>query len=249
LKGVKYLLAALVMGISTIVMADDVMDNLTKTVAANLKHAYPNTKIQSVSPTPLPGIYQVVMGRNVAFVDASGRYFIFGHLFDMQKQVDLTASTSASADDGTQNVRLNFKDLPLNEAIKTVHGNGSRVVAVFSDPECPYCRQLEPELAKLNNVTIYTFLLPLASIHPDSPAEATAIWCQHDRSKAWNDFMLRGTQTSPPKAGCKTPLADIQTLAAKYNINGTPYLISGDGRIMPGAANSERLEAFIGGKQ
>jgi thiol:disulfide interchange protein DsbC len=249
LKGVKFVLAAmaLVAVASTSVHAADVMDGVAQSVAQNLRKNYPNTQFQKVSATPLAGIFEVVMGRNTAYTDASGRYFLFGHLFDMQKQVDLTA---AQGEEPTQEkTRINFKDLPLDKAIKTVRGDGKRVVAVFSDPECPYCKKLEPELEKLNNITVYTFLFPLDSLHPDSPAKATAIWCQADRAAAWREYMLHGKLPEQPTAkDCKPPLIAVQALAAKYRINGTPFLISADGRTMPGAASSERLEAFIGAR-
>jgi thiol:disulfide interchange protein DsbC len=95
------------------------------------------------------------MGRNLAYVGSDARYFLFGHLYDMREQRDLTADRLEAAR------RIDFASLPLADAITTVRGDGSRVLAVFSDPDCPYCRKLEQELAKLDNVTVHTFLYPL----------------------------------------------------------------------------------------
>jgi thiol:disulfide interchange protein DsbC len=184
------------------------------------------------------------MGHNVAFVEPSGRYFIFGRLFDMEKQQDLTTEIEP------ESKKVDFAKLPLDKAIKTVHGSGERVMAVFSDPECPYCKKLESELSKLDNVTIYTFLYPLEAIHPDAKAIARAVWCQPDRSAAWSDLMLRNKSPRAAKvAKCDAPLDTVKSLASKYDIQGTPFLIAMDGRTLPGAATAERLDKFLGAKR
>ena len=81
----------------------------------------------------------------------------------MKTQRDLTAERM------DKQQRVDFAQLPLGDAIKIVRGKGERVLVVFSDPDCPYCKRLEPELDKLNNVTLYTFPYPLESLHPESP--------------------------------------------------------------------------------
>ena len=111
------------------------------------------------------------MGKNAAYTDATGRYFVFGHLFDMKEQRDLTAERVEKA------ARIAFGELPLADAIKTVRGKGERVLAVFSDPDCPYCRRLEAELDKLDNVTLYTFPYPLEGLHPEAKDKSIAVWC------------------------------------------------------------------------
>ena len=75
--------------------------------------------------------------------------------------------------------RVNFEDLPLSDAIKVVKGNGERTIAIFSDVDCPYCKRLEKEeLINVDNITIYTFLYPLA-IHPKARAKSEKIWCSY----------------------------------------------------------------------
>jgi len=106
-------------------------------VQRNLRLMYPKTRFGTISPTPLPGIYEVVMGRNVAFVEESGRYFIFGRMFDMEKQEDITSGAEAAQ---PASPAVDFASLPLQHAIKSVHGEGRRTLAVFTDPVCPYCK-------------------------------------------------------------------------------------------------------------
>jgi thiol:disulfide interchange protein DsbC len=86
-------------------------------MTARLKQMYPATRIERVDPSEIPALYEVVMGQNVAYTDASGRYFVFGHLFDMQTQRDLTAERLEKQQ------RVAFSELPFADAIKTVRGN------------------------------------------------------------------------------------------------------------------------------
>src|SRR5262245_62965999 len=106
-------------------------DPTVTALEARLKMLYPNTEVTQVAPSALAGLWEVVLGRNVAYTDATGRYFLFGHLYDMSAQRDLTAERQESLQ------RIDFSSLPLEDAIKTVRGKGSRVMAVFSDPDCP----------------------------------------------------------------------------------------------------------------
>src|SRR5471030_1510939 len=106
-------------------------------MAARLKDLYPATRFGEVNSTAWPGVFEVVMGSNLAYVDASGQYFMFGHLYDMKVQRDLTAERKDLL------TRVEFAAWPLNDAVKEVRGTGLRKFAIFSDPDCPYCRKLE----------------------------------------------------------------------------------------------------------
>ena len=231
---VQGLIAATCMAIANMSFS---ADTPATALAKRLRELYPNTAVSAVTESPLPGLYEVVMGRNIAYTDERGRYFLFGHLFDMPAQRDLTAERKDELG------RVDFMQLPVKDAIKTVHGAGSRVLAVFSDPDCPYCRKLEPELAKVDDVTIYTFLMPLTELHPDARNKAVAIWCSADRAKAWSALMLRNQ--TPPTANCDNPVERNVALGERFQITGTPTLISADGRLMPGAASATQIEAWL----
>ena len=207
---------------------------------ARLKELYPSTRITAVRPSEVSGLYEVTMGRSVAFTDPTGRYFVFGHLFDMKEQKDLTAQRLSDIN------RIDFAQLPLQDAIKTVRGDGSRKLAVFSDPDCPYCKGFEGELAKLDNVTVYTFLYPLESLHPEAKGKSERIWCASNRAKAWSEFMTMGKLPNGPK--CATPIERISQLAGSLGINGTPTLILQDGSLIPGAASAAEIERRLAGK-
>ena len=234
MRGLSLLLTALLAASS---YAGDAPADVVKAIAANLKQRYPATRIDQVVPSPLPGIYEVVMGRTVAFSDAEGRYFIFGHLYDMQTQRDLSAERKESL------AKVDWSALPLENSIKFVSGKGERVLAVFSDPDCPYCKKVEAELAKLDNVTIYLFPFPIQSLHPNAVAKSTVIWCAKDRAQAWRDALTGGKLVG--KGDCENPIAANVALAERLGINGTPTLIARDGRLLPGAASADRISAWL----
>lgn len=214
-------------------------DTLKETaVLANLKQRYPSTVIKSVTSTNLPGIYEVVMGKNVAYVEETGRYFIFGHLFDMQTQTDMTEGKIMAE----QVAKMDFKSLPIKDAVTIVRGDGSRKLAIFSDPDCPYCKQLENNIANMNNVTIYLFMFPIEQLHPQAKAKAIAVWCSSDRSKAWDGLMRRN---EVPTGSCENPIDRNVALAESLGINGTPTVVFTDGSIIPGAPSAAKLEQLL----
>jgi thiol:disulfide interchange protein DsbC len=194
-----------------------------------LKGLYPATRFTSVAGTPIDGVYEVVMGQNVAYVGGDGRHFLFGHLFDMRTQTDLTADKLLATGDetATQARQVNFATLPLQDAVKMVKGDGSRRLAVFSDPRCPYCKALDEELAKLDNVTVYTFLLPW--LGPESRPAAEALWAD----------------AVPDRANDTTVLDRNLKLASQLGLRGTPMLIASDGRVSEGARSAEALDAWL----
>jgi thiol:disulfide interchange protein DsbC len=137
---------------------------------------------------------------------------------------------------------IDFKTLPLDLAIKNVKGDGSRVLAVFSDPHCPYCQRLEKELEQMDNTTVYTFLFPIEQLHPGATQDAHGLWCSTDRPGAWKKWML--TQVTPEaKQGCSDdPLAKIHELGDKLKINSTPTVFLSNGRRVTGALPAAELE-------
>ena len=205
-----------------------------------MKEKYPATQVVTVNPSPIAGLYEVVMGKNIAYTDDAARFIVFGHVFDMQTQQDLTADRLA------QLTKIDWASLPLANAIKTVKGNGKRTLAVFSDPDCPYCKSLETSLEKLDNVTIYTFLFPLTSLHPQSEAKAIDIWCSKNPSAAWRHWMVKAEAPKASKADCANPIKENVALGQSLGIVGTPTLIAPDGSTKPGAAPIEQIEAWLG---
>ena len=204
-------------------------------VLQKLKTTFVNTPFTEVRATPISGIYEVLMGKDIAYTDATGRYFMFGNVMDMQTQRNLTQERRSEIN------KVDVSTLKLGDAIKTVKGDGKRVLYVFSDPECGYCKRLEPTLQQLNNVTIYTFLFPI--LGEKSNQSAKSVWCATDKNKAWAEYMLRGGTLLP--AECDTPIQRNVALGTALGITGTPTLISGSGRMQPGAIPLDKLEELL----
>ena len=228
------------LGVTANVQAGEAKTSATReltNLTERLQALYPSTRFGEIRPTPWPGVFEVVMGANLAYVDASGQYFLFGHLYDMKAQRDLTAERKDAL------AHIDFSALPLADAITEVRGRGSRGLAIFSDPDCPHCRRLETELKSLSDVTIHTFLMPIASLHPQARAKAIAVWCAKDRLGAWQALMTRDELALT--AECAHPVDRNVALAERLGVTGTPTLVAADGRVLPGAASAEQIEAWL----
>ncbi len=209
-------------------------------VKKNFIAKFPQREVVAVSPTPVSGIYEVVLpGRQVVYTNKTVSHMFVGDLIDVGAKKSLTEEKVAALS------KVDWASLPLNLAIKDVRGNGSRQLAVFSDPDCPFCKKLEREgLAGIDNVTIYTFLLPITQLHPDAMKKSAQIWCAPDRLATWSGFM-REDRALPSEAKCATPLAEIQQLGAKLGIQGTPALIFAHGQLVPGAIAKADIERLL----
>jgi thiol:disulfide interchange protein DsbC len=230
----KQLAALSLLAISQFALADEA--SLKKALEA----AYPKFKIESVVKTPYAGLYEVFMGGQIIYTDEKLTYLIAeGRLVDPKTKNDITSERMEEL------TKIDFKTLPLNQAIKVVKGNGSRKLVVFSDVDCPYCKRLEQnELSNIDNVTIYTFLYPLEQLHPDSAAKSKSIWCATNRVKAWNDWILKN-QLPTTTGNCEVPLEKVGDLARKIGVNSTPTLIFADGKRMMGAQPYKEIERYM----
>ncbi|MDH5552964.1 MAG: DsbC family protein [Nitrosomonas sp.] len=195
---------------------------------------FPGEEIQSLKKTPYLGLYEVAVGGELFYTDETVDYFFFGHVIDTMTRTSLTNVRLQEIKNAR---RIAIDSLPLEHAIKTSRGNGKRSVAVFTDPHCPYCKQLEKQLVNVTDITIYTFLYPVLN---GSVERSTKIWCSDDKLKAWDDYMLR--DIAPTGKDCETPLSTLVQLGREHKITGTPTLIFADGTIVGGLIPTEQIE-------
>jgi thiol:disulfide interchange protein DsbC len=192
-------------------------------------------KVDSVLATPMPGMVEVRIGTDLIYADEKGGFAIVeGQLVDLKTGANLTAARLEDIN------RINFAKLPLDLAMKTVKGKGQRVLAVFEDPYCSFCRTYRKTLLDMNNVTIYTFFYPM--LRAESETVSRNAWCAKNREEAWNDWMLFGKE--PAKAGpdCKFDTDRMVELGRSLSVSGTPTTFFSDGRRASGALTKERLE-------
>ena len=209
-------------------------------LAAKLQKQFPEYSIDSIRPSGVEGVLEVVFGGNhIIYSDAAGDHIFNGHLFDLEAHRDLTGERLEEL------TRLDLKQLPLADAFDVVRGNGKRQIYLFEDPDCPYCRKLEEQMSQVKDVRLHIFLYPLTSLHPHAYEHALGVWCAKDRAKAWSDKMLKGID--PPAAKCENPLDRNLALGEKLHIDGTPTLILANGRLHSGTVTAAELEQLLAG--
>ncbi len=199
---------------------------------------FPSATVTSVTKIPFKGLYEVYVEDQIVYTDDNVSYLLVGSLINATTKQNLTSVRMQKLS------AVPFNSLPLGSAIKVVRGNGKRKIAVFSDPDCPYCKKLEQDLQQVTNLTVYTFLYPIEGLHAGATEKAKAIWCAPDRVKAWDELMLSGIL---PKTGgnCETPIPTIVALGQKLRISGTPTMIFADGQRVPGALPAAQIEKIL----
>lgn len=232
MKPIKILLLTLLAALSLGAVAQEAA------IRKNLAERLPNLpKIDEVSKTPMPGLYEVRVNQSdIFYTDEKGNFLIQGSLIDTQARVDLTEQRVERL------TAIAFKDLPLKDAFTIVRGNGKRKMAVFSDPNCGFCKRFERDLVKIDNVTVHLFLYPV--LGADSVEKSRNVWCSKDKAKAYLDWMVR--DVTPPAASCDSAaVARNVEFGKKARITGTPTIIFADGSRVPGAIDTARIEKFL----
>ena len=208
------------------------------TIRKNLSERIPQIpKIEEITPTPLAGIYELRLSTNeIYYSDAGGNFLIQGNLIDTKSKRNLTEEREAKLS------AIDFQSLPFKDAITITHGNGKRKLAVFEDPNCGYCKRFERDLAKVDNVTVYLFLMPV--LGPSSVEKSHNVWCAKDPAAAWTNMMQK--DVTPAAAQCNTAAVDRNLdFGRKYKITGTPTLVAQDGTRVPGAINIAQIEKLL----
>ncbi len=202
-----------------------------ETLKSNLNKNYPNIQVTNIQTTEMTGLYSASLDNQIIYLDENAEHMFIGSMVRLKDQKNLTKDLVLKQNS------VDWQQLPLQDAIKTVKGNGKRQLAIFSDPNCPYCKQLEAELDKLNDVTIYTFIYPLK---PQSIAVSKQVWCEANPSYAWKNLLQKNVQ--PKAKTCANPIDRNLTLGRKLGVNGTPTLIFSNGLKMVGGRSAEDIQ-------
>jgi thiol:disulfide interchange protein DsbC len=205
-------------------------------IRKNLSERLPNLpKIDEVSKTAIPGVYEVRIGAEVLYSDEQGNHLIQGQLIDTKTRTNITEARLAKLS------AINFASLPLKDAVVIKQGSGARKMAVFVDPNCGYCKKFERDLVDVKDVTIYTFLYPI--LGPNSTAKSRDIWCAKDAGKAWRAWMVDGVAPAKSIGNCDVAALDRNIEFGKaHRVQGTPAVFFEDGTRVPGAIPLEEVE-------
>ena len=231
-SGILGLIGALLLGGAMACHADEA--SVRRQVEARF-----DVKVDDVAKTAYGPLYEVRMGEEIVYTDEKVSFLLVGSLIDAKTKENVTESRKEKL------ATINFDELPLDAAIKTVRGNGRATLVVFADPNCGFCKKMEKDLAAMSDVTIYTFLYPILDgpTNGDSMRKSKAIWCAKDRSKAWFDLMLKNV--SPIMMGnCDTAVIQRNLdLGRRLGISGTPTSFLRTGQRIVGARSNDVRKA------
>lgn len=196
--------------------------------------------VESVIRSPYAGLYEVAIrspeGPLIYYVDPGATVIVAGPMVDAASGRNLTEARLRKLN------AVKWESLPFKDAITTVRGTGRRKIAIFSDPNCPYCKRFEQDLAKLEDITTHIFLYPV--IKPASVTQTKSVWCSKDRAKAWNDLMLRDIQpTASPD--CDTPVERLVEFGKRLGANSTPTWFLQNGERYQGAMPLEEVRRLL----
>lgn len=215
---------------------NDLKQLTTDEIKAKIGKTIPGLPADAKVNKSVNNMYEVSVGRKVFYVSSDGKYVLFGNLIDIDSKENLTEKKVNELS------KIDFNKLPLDLAIKSVNGKGTRILVVFSDPDCPYCQMFEKQIApNLTDTTIYTFMFPL-SIHPSAKTDVTKIWCSKDRTKTWQDWM-RDKKPLPTNVSCDSKGLDkiVEVANNVVHLDATPTLILANGQILQGMLPPDQL--------
>jgi len=210
------------------------IDNVTK----NLKMMVPGLKDASVSPAPVPGLYEVIVGPDVLYVTQDGRYLIQGSIIDLEARENLTAPRVAQAA-ATAIERVGEENMVIYEPKEAKH-----TVTVFTDIDCGYCRKLHSQMDKYlgYGIRIRYLFFPRAGLQSESYRKAVAVWCADDRNEAMT--IAKSGQKIEMKE-CENPVGNHHALGEQMGIRGTPALVLEGGEQLPGYVPPDRLNTYL----
>ena len=190
--------------------------------------------VKSVRQVGDTGLWEVFNGGSLVYTDKNATFFVTGEMIEIGSKRNLSRARLEKL------LVVPFASLPKTGALKITRGNGFRKLAVFADPRCSFCRKFEADLAKLDDVEISLYVLPV--LGPESVAKSTAIWCSKEPVNAWHAFMLQSVEPAQAAANCDTPFKATTAFAVSVGIRGTPVTIFEDGTRLSGAASLDELQ-------
>jgi thiol:disulfide interchange protein DsbC len=200
----------------------------------------PGIKVDSITPAPMPGFYQVVASGRMVYVSTDGRYMLNGNLIDLKAKTDLSAASWSA----TRKAAL--AKVPASQRLIYSPANPKHTVTVFTDVDCGFCRQLHAHIDEFNKQGIaveYVFwpregIKTTAGNDTPSYTKAVSVWCSSDRKNAFNEAMTGATVKA---ATCANPVKDEFELGERLGVNGTPTIVTENGDVVGGYVTPAQL--------
>ena len=234
-------------GISLVLFSLGALAGPDDAIKESLARVLPGEEVASVHETPVPGIYEVLVGTELFYVSADGRYMMQGRLIDLEKRENLTDTSPRLAEARKREAKKRaaaVEQVGDDNMVVFSPQSYDHTVTVFTDIDCGYCRKLHAEIdAYLDaGIRVRYLFYPRAGAGSPSFNKAVSVWCADDRQKAMTDA----------KAGrpvdertCTNPVANHMTLGEDFGINGTPAIVLDSGEMVPGYVPAKRLSALL----
>jgi len=221
--------------------ASSVFAQVDRGLTTKIQREFPNLNVQEVNTLPNVGLFEIRFKHSprIAYTNREVTFFLVqGEVIDPRNMRNLTR------DRETANVIKFYNELPFEKAISVKIGRGTRSIAIFTDPMCPFCKSTDKEIhegLKGQDLTVHYFMNPLRIRgHEQSPLKAAKIWCSPNREQAWLDWMLRGVLPNNPGT-CPNPVDETKSLATSLGFNSTPIILFDNGLVWQGAATAEDI--------
>ena len=217
-----------------LVAASSAASSAVKPEAA-LRAAFPQVAFESISPSDIPGLYEVVSGQNIFYYYPEKDLIVTGEIIGK----DLKSRTAERRK--SLSTKL-VSSLPLDKAVKI--GEGKKIVVEFTDPDCQYCRKASEYFTKRSDVTRYVFFAPLA--HPAAIKKIEYILGAENKHQAY-DAMMFGQEipasAKPATEAVKALAREHLAMAKKVGIQGTPtFFINGEQVV---GADTKKLDELL----
>ncbi|GAB2717453.1 DsbC family protein [Halomonas garicola] len=200
--------------------------------------------VESVSDTPLDGIYHVELkGGESFYANADGSYFVVGDLYHNEGD----KLTNLSEQEKNQERAEALADVPDSErAIYRGVDEPRATVTVFTDTSCPYCTRLHESIPELNErgIEVDYLAFPRGGMQSAAARVMQQAWCSDNVSEALSQAF--DDETLSAGAGCDNPVAKQHQLGLELGVKGTPAIVLPDGTMVPGFVPPERLAAMLG---
>ncbi len=216
----------------------DVQNVLTKLGAASAKPV-------DIKISPVKGLWEVIIEdkgtRGVMYIGFSKRHVIAGPIFEVDTGANKTQETFERVNRDLVRY-VDFAKIPLETALVIGEKNAKYKVAVFTDPDCPYCAKVHEELkqvvAERKDIAFYLKLMPL-SMHPDAFWKSQSILCKN--SLQWLEDNFAKKEIPKPDCDNKQEVEANIKLASELGITGTPTLVFPDGMVVVGGKDAKGI--------